>query len=148
VVASIPTYGSKLITRCKDLESIPDLRPTQPQYIKRLELALERTTSENTLLRKELTKARVLLRVYKERRKGKRVVVKEKFVFNTKEILELVEEAEVEVLKGKLKKRRTTRAITPEIGDEEEEDIDDSIYQSKSDYIIVASSRSKSSKRS
>jgi hypothetical protein len=40
------------------------------------------------------------------------------------------------------------RAITPEIEDEEEEDIEESIYQSESDCIIVASSRSKSNKRS
>jgi hypothetical protein len=35
------------------------------------------------------------------------------------------------------------RAITPEIEDEEEEGIENSIYESKSDYVIVASSRSK-----
>jgi hypothetical protein len=105
-------------------------------------------TSKNTLLRKELTKARELLRVYKECKKGKRVAIKGKFVFNMKEILELVEEVEIEASKGKLKKRGITRAITPKIEDEEEEDIEESIDQSESDCIIVASSRSKSSKRS
>jgi hypothetical protein len=117
------------------------------RYIERLGVAFERTTSENTLLRKELTKARELLRVRKERKKGKRVVVKGKFVFNTKEILELVEEAEAEASKGKSKKRRTTRAITPEIEDEEEECIDEDIYESEGDHIIVASSRSNPRKR-
>jgi hypothetical protein len=106
-------------------------------------VAFERTTSKVALLRKELTEARELLRVCKERKKGKRVAVKGKFVFNTKEILELVEEAEAEASKGKSRKRRTARAITPEIEDEEEEGIENSIYESKSDYIIVASSRSK-----
>jgi hypothetical protein len=118
------------------------------QYIERLESALKRTTSKNTLLRKELTEARELLQVHKEYKKGKRVAVKGKFTFNTKEILELIEEAEAEASKGRLRKRRITRAITPEIEDEEEEDIEESIYQSESDCIIVASSRSKSSKRS
>lgn len=99
---------------------------------------------ENTLLRKENTEFRELLRVRKERKKGKRVVVKGKFVFNTKEILELVEEVEAEALKGKSKKRRMTRAKTPEIEEEEEEGIEESIYESESDCIIVASSRSKS----
>jgi hypothetical protein len=74
--------------------------------------------------------------------KGKRIVVKGKFVFNIKEILELVEEAEAEVLKGKSKKRQIIRAITPKIEDEEEEGIEESIYESESDYIIIASSRS------
>jgi hypothetical protein len=117
------------------------------RYIERSGVAFERTTSENTLLRKELTEARELLRVRKERKKGKRVAVKGKFVFNTKEILELVEEAEAEASKGKSKKRRTTRAITPEIEDEEEEYIDEDIYESEGDCIIVASSRSNPRKR-
>jgi hypothetical protein len=105
-------------------------------------------TSENALLRKELTEARKLLRVRKERKKGKRVAIKGNFVFDTKEILEPVGEAEAEASKRKSKERRTTRAITPEIEDEEEQDIEESIYQIESDYIIVASSRLGSIKRS
>ena len=115
------------------------------RYIERARVDFERTTSKVALLRKELTEARELLRVYKECKKGKRVVVKGKFVFNTKEILELVEEVEVEVkaLKGRPKKRRIIKAITPRIEGKEEEGIRNSIYESKSDYIIVASSRLK-----
>jgi hypothetical protein len=71
----------------------------------------------------------------------KRVAVKGKFVFNTKEILELAKEVELEVSKGKLRKKRSIRVITPEIEDEEEEGIKEDIYESESDYIIVASSR-------
>jgi hypothetical protein len=111
------------------------------QYIERLGSAFERTTSGNAFLRKENAKFRELLRVRKERTRGERIAVKGKFVFNTKEILELVDEAEAEVSKGKTKKRRMTRAIAPEIEDEEEEDIEESIYESESDCIIVASSR-------
>jgi hypothetical protein len=59
-----------------------------------------------------------------------------------KEILELIEKAEVEVSKGKVKKRRITRATTPKDEDEEEEDIENNIYKSESDCIIVASTRS------
>jgi hypothetical protein len=40
-----------------------------------------------------------------------------------------------------------TRAITPEIEDEEKECIDKDIYESEGDYIIVASSRSNPRKR-
>jgi hypothetical protein len=68
-------------------------------------------------------------------------------VFDTKEILELVEEAEVEALKGKSKKRRAIRATTPEIEDEREEGIDEDIYESESDCVIVASSGLKSTRR-
>jgi hypothetical protein len=59
-----------------------------------------------------------------------------------KEILELIEKAEVEVSKGKVKKRRITRATTPKDEDEEEEDIENNIYKSESNRIIVASTRS------
>jgi hypothetical protein len=44
-------------------------------------LALERTTLEKALLRKENAEYRELLRVRRERRKGKRVAIKGKFVF-------------------------------------------------------------------
>jgi hypothetical protein len=114
------------------------------RYIERSGAAFERTTSENDLLRKENAECRELLRVRKERKKGKRVAIKGKFVFNTQEILGLVEEAEAEASKRKAKKRRTVRATTPEIGDGEEEDIKEDISESESDCIIVASSRSKS----
>jgi hypothetical protein len=103
--------------------------------------AFERTISEISLLRKENAEFKELLWIRKERKKGKRVAIKGKFVFNTKEILELVEEAEAEASKEKSKKRRTIRATTPEIEDKEEEGIEESIYKSESDCIIVASSR-------
>jgi len=52
------------------------------QYIERSGVAFERTTSENAILRKENTEFRELLRVYKERKKGKRVAIKGKFIFS------------------------------------------------------------------
>lgn len=97
--------------------------------------------TKNTLLRKEIAKARELLRVRKERKKGKRIAIKGKFVSNIQEILELVKEAEVEASKRKTKKRRTTKAIIPEIEEDEEEDVEEDTLESESDCIIVASSR-------
>jgi hypothetical protein len=112
------------------------------RYIERSEAAFERTVSEVALLRKENAECRELSRVRKERKKGKRVAIKGKFVFNTKEILEVVEKAEAEASKGELKKRRTTKVITSEIEEEEEEGIEESIYESESDCIVVVSRRS------
>jgi hypothetical protein len=117
------------------------LKTPVKRYIERLGAAFERTTSQNALLRKENAEYKELLRVRKERKKGKRVAIKGKFVFNTQEILRLVEEAEAEALKRKTKKRRTTKATTPEIGDEEEEGAEEDISETKSDCIIIASSR-------
>jgi hypothetical protein len=114
------------------------------RYIERSGIAFERTTSENALLRKENAEYRELLRIRKECKKGKHVAIKGKFVFNTQEILGLVEEVEAEASKGKAKKRRKTRATTPEIEDEEEEDIEENTSESESDCIIVVSNRLKS----
>jgi hypothetical protein len=111
------------------------------RYIERSGAASERTTSENSLLRKEITEYKELLRLRKERKKGKHVAIKGKFVFNTKEILELVEEAEAEASKGKSRKGRTTKAVTLGIEEEEEKGIEENISESESDCIIVASRR-------
>jgi hypothetical protein len=43
-----------------------------------------------------------------------------------------------------MKKRQTTKAITPKIEEEKEEHIEEDTSKSKSDCIIVANSRSKS----
>jgi len=53
------------------------------RYIERSGAAFERTTSEVAILRKENTEFRELLRIRKKRKKGKRVAIKGKFVFNT-----------------------------------------------------------------
>jgi len=112
------------------------------RYIERSGVAFERTTSENALLRKEIAEYRELLRVRKERKNGKRVAIKGKFVFNTKEILEVVEKAEVEASKRKAKKRRTTKAINPEVEEEQEEDNEENTSESESDCIVIVSRRS------
>jgi vacuolar-type H+-ATPase subunit I/STV1 len=114
------------------------------RYIKQLGAVLKRTSAEIALLQKEVNEARELLRVRRERKNGKYVAIVGKFVFNKKEILELVKKAENEVLKRKIKKRQTTKAIAPEIEEEEDEYIKKDSSESKSDCIIVASSRSKS----
>jgi hypothetical protein len=110
------------------------------RYIELSGAAFERTTSENALLRKEITEARELSRVRKECQKGKRVAIKGKFVFNTQEILELVEEAEAEASNSKTKKRRMMKTMTPGIEDEEKEGTEENISENESDCIIVACS--------
>jgi hypothetical protein len=102
---------------------------------------LNRTQSENNLLRRENAEQRELSRVRKERKKGKRVAIKGKFVFNTKEILEVVEKAKAEATKGKLKNNRHTNRITPELEVEVEEVFENISSDSEDDCIIVAARR-------
>jgi hypothetical protein len=144
---SSPPEGTELRQATSLVNSIvrsSTLETPVKRYVERSGAAFERTTSKNALLRKENAEYRELLRIRKERKKGKRIAIKGKFVFNTQEILRLIEEVEAEASKRKAKKRRTARVTTPEIRDEEEEDIEENTSESESDCIIVASSRSKS----
>jgi hypothetical protein len=81
------------------------------------------------------------LRVRKERKIGKRVAIKGKSVFNTQEILETVEKAEVEAVKKKAKKKRTVGSRNPEIESEVDEALEDSSSDFDDDCIIVAARR-------
>lgn len=142
---SSPPEGTELREATSLVNSIvrsSTLETPVKRYIERSGAAFERTHSKVTILRKELAEARELLRVRKERKKGKRAAIKGRFVFNTKEILEVVEKAEAEASKGKSKRKRIAKATTPEIEDEEDESIESSISESESDCIIIASKRS------
>ena len=59
-------------------------------YTKRMTYALETAQSENALLRKRLVDSASLLQARKQRKKGKRIALKGKFVFSTEEVLKLV----------------------------------------------------------
>ena len=111
------------------------------RYIARLTTTLEKSNTEVTLLRKENEEQREILRYRKERTKGKRVAVKGKFVFNTREILEVVEKAEAEASKKKPRKNRRTKSPTPEINEEEEEILEILSEESEGECIIVARRR-------
>lgn len=87
------------------------------RYIARATSALEKSNSENTLLRKQNSEQRELLKTRKKRTKGKRVALQGKFVFNTEEILEVVRKAEAETAKKKTRKRKRNASPTPELED-------------------------------
>ena len=108
------------------------------RYIKRAGEAFEKTQSENVLLRKENNEQRALLQQRKERKKGKRVALKGKFVFNTQEILEVVEQAEAEASTSKSKNKRRIQQNTLKIDDNIEEEQENNESESESDCIIVA----------
>jgi hypothetical protein len=116
------------------------------QYIKQLEAVLKRMSTKIALLQKEVNEARERLQVHRERKNRKHIVITEKFVFNKKEILKLVKKVENKVLKRKMKKKQIIKAITPEIKEEEDKYIKEDSSKSKSNYIIVVSSKSKSRK--
>ena len=118
-----------------------DLPSPAKRYIARLTSTLEKSNTKVTLLEKENTEVRELLQYRKERTKGKRVAIKGKFVFNTREILEVVEKAEAEASTRKSKKRRRTKSPALEIEEEEEEVLEIQSEESEEECIIVAQRR-------
>lgn len=80
-----------------------ELSSTAKRYIERMTRALEMAQSKNVTLRKELKAQEELLRTRQNRRKGKRVVLKGKFVLSTDEVLKIAREAEADSAR---KKRR------------------------------------------
>jgi hypothetical protein len=145
LLASSPPDGTDIRRANEELletvQEATNLPSPAKRYIRRLTSTLEKSNSERTLLRKENKEQRELLERRKERTKGKRIAIKGKFVFNTREILEIVEKAEAEASTKKSRKRRRTTSPPLEIEDEEDKDIENLESEEESDCIIVASRR-------
>ena len=145
LLASSPPLGTDIRRANEELLSTVRKASTLPspakRYIARLTSTLEKSNSENTLLRKENKEQQEILQYRKERTKGKRVVIEGKFVFNTREILEVVEKAEAESSKKKPRKRQRTKSPTPEIEEEGEEILEILSEESEGECIIVTQRR-------
>ena len=105
-------------------------------------LALETAQSENAILRKDLADTRALLQKRKERKKGKRVALKGRFVFTTQEILDIAKAAEAETASNKTKKKGNTKAKAKQVEDDDNEESEIASSDSDSDCITVAALRS------
>ncbi|KYG40429.1 hypothetical protein M433DRAFT_160430, partial [Acidomyces richmondensis BFW] len=112
------------------------------RYIKRITRALETAQSKVTLLRKRLTDAKSLLQARKQRKKGKRIALKGKFVFSTQEVLDIAKQAKLEAAQKKPKKKVKEGAKAIIIDNNKEEDIEIVFSDSDSDCIVVAATRS------
>ncbi|KXL50476.1 MAG: hypothetical protein FE78DRAFT_85018 [Acidomyces sp. 'richmondensis'] len=105
----------------------PLLLPTK-RYTKRITCTLKIAQSEVALLRKWLTDTESLPQARKQRKKGKRIALKGKFVFSTQE--------------KKPKKKVKEGAKATIIDNNKEEDIEIVFSDSDSDCIVVAATRS------
>ena len=126
----------------KELDKEGALATPAKRYTKRMTLALETSQSENVLLRKQLADTQALLQKRKERKKGKRVALKGRFVFSTQEVLDIAKAAEAETAnkKGKNKASKKAKPLLYEGSDDEIIEIGDE--DSDSDCIMVAPARS------
>jgi hypothetical protein len=134
----IQRANKELLERVRNATNLPS--PVK-RYITRLTSSFKKSNTRVALLEKENTEIWELLRYRKERMKGKRVAIKGKFVFNTREILDVVKKAEAEASTRKLKKRRRTKSPSPEIEDKVEEVFEILSEESEGECIIVASRR-------
>jgi len=104
--------------------------------------ALETAHSEVALLRKRLNEAESLLQARRQRKKGKRIALKGKFVFSTQEVLDIAQQAELEAAQKKPKKKAQQQAKAISIQAVQEEVIETASSDSDSNCIIVAATRS------
>ena len=89
-------------------------------------------------LRKENSEQRELLNTRKKRKKGKRVAIEGRFVFNTEEVLEVVRKAEAESAKKTTRKRKRNTSPTPKNDDDVEEEPENEDSDSGDSCITVA----------
>ncbi|KXL42336.1 MAG: hypothetical protein FE78DRAFT_495858, partial [Acidomyces sp. 'richmondensis'] len=146
LLASSPPDGTELREANALLHS--ELDKEQPllspakRYTKRITRALETAQSEVALLRKELADTKSLLQARKQRKKGKRIALKGKFVFSTQEVLDIAKQAELEAAQKKPKGKAKQQAKAIIIEGNEEEAIESVFSDSDSDCIVVAATRS------
>jgi hypothetical protein len=143
---SSPPEGTELrqanALLCQELDKGGSLATPAKRYTKRMTLALETTQSENALLRKQLADTQALLRRRKERKKGKRVALKGRFVFSTQEVLDIAKAAEAETANKKRKNKAGKKAEPSPNNESDDEVIEIGDEHSESDCIIVAPARS------
>lgn len=145
LLASSPPAGTDVRNANEELlktvQKATNLPSPAKRYIARLTKSFEKSNTERVLLQNENAEIRKLLRYRKDRTKGKRVAIKGKFVFNIREILEVVEKAEAEASTKKSKKRRRMKSTTYEIEEEEEEVLEILSEDSEGECIVVAQQR-------
>lgn len=97
--------------------------------------------SDNIILQKRLDDAEKLLRARQQRKNGKRIKLKDKYVFSTQEVLEIAKEAEVQASHKKSRRQPCKPINSVKIGSDEEEVLENGSSEYESDCIVVAMCR-------
>jgi hypothetical protein len=117
-----------------------ELSSTTKRYIERMTCALEMAQSENVTFRKELKAQEELLHTRQNRRNGKRVALKGKFVLSTDEVLKIAREAEADSARKKRRQSQRSHSASIRVSDDELGTLEKTISDSDSDCIVVAAS--------
>ena len=81
-----------------------------------------------------------LLRNRQNRRKGKRVALKGKFVLSTNEVLEIARETEADAARKKRRQQQRSRSVSIEVSEDGLDMLEKTSSDSESDCIVVATS--------
>ena len=122
----------------RNINSASDLTPRTKPYTGRMARGLERLHTEMVTIVQECDAQRQLLEARKKRKKGKRVMLQNKFVFSTPEVLKITMEAESTSSKKKGSPRGKDPVQTTELLSDHDECINESDVESEGSVIVVA----------
>ena len=99
------------------------------------------TLSDNIILRKRLSDAESPLSARKQRKTGKRVSLKDRYVFSIQELLDFAREAELQTSNRKVRRPRHKMLQSGKLDSEDEEVIESRSSDDESDSLVLASLR-------
>ena len=119
------------------LHEISEMPLLVRRYGEQIARAYKIVHSNITIMREEPKQKDELLNARKKRKKGKRIAVERKFVFITKEILQLIKKIETKTTTKKIYKQPRKRPIQKILEDEEDEVLKNEASNSDSDCIVL-----------
>jgi hypothetical protein len=122
----------------RNINGASDLTPRTKRYTGRMARGFERLHTEMVTIVQERDAQRQLLEARKKRKTGKRVMLQNKFVFSTPEVLKITMEAESSSAKKKRRAKGKHAVQATEISSEDDVHIEDSDIESEGSVIVVA----------
>jgi hypothetical protein len=122
----------------RNINSASDLTPRTKRYTGRIARGFERLHTEMVTMIQERDAQRQLLEARKKRKTGKRVMLQNKFIFSTPEVLKITMEAESLSAKNKRRRGLADGLQTSKVLSDDDQHIDDSDVESEGSVIVVA----------
>ena len=142
---SSPPEGTELreanVVFLSQIRSNTTLQLLAKRYAERVTRAFETTQSTLVTIQKQLAKQQELLQKRKDRKSGKRVKLKGRFVFSTTEVLQIAKEAEEATVAKKAGRKRKAGSISVGVEDDVESTLEYHSSESGSDCVVVANRR-------
>lgn len=111
------------------------------RYTQRLTRAVESTQSELVTILQQLIETQELLCTRQKRKRGKKILLKGKYVFSTEEVLEIAKEAEMKTAANEARKQRKSSSAMVEVTQTKVNMFESGASEAEFDCIVVASLR-------